>query len=34
MINYTLNKEQAENLFNTEAILFGKRNGIPEYRIV
>lgn len=29
-----LSNAQANELFNQEAILFGKSNGIPEYRIV
>lgn len=34
MIDYALTRQQAEDLFTAEAILFGDRNGIPEYRIV
>lgn len=34
MIDYTLNRQQAEALFDAEAVLFGTSNGIPEYRIV
>ena len=30
----TLNKEQATALFDTEAILFGETNGVPEHRVV
>ena len=33
-IDYTLNRQAAETLFEEEAILFGEANGIPEYRIV
>lgn len=33
-LNYTLSRQAAEDLFNQEAILFGKENAIPEYRIV
>ena len=34
MIEYTLNRQQADELFDREAFLFGKCNGIPEYRLV
>ncbi len=34
MIEHTLNLQQADDFFDREAILFGKSNGIPEYRIV
>ena len=34
MIEHTLNRQQADELFDREAILLGKCNGIPEYRIV
>lgn len=33
-IEHTLNRAQADTLFDNEAILFGNTNGIPEYRIV
>lgn len=33
-IEHTLNRVQADTLFDNEAILFGNTNGIPEYRIV
>ena len=33
-INYTLNRQAAEDLFEDEAILFGEINGVPEFRIV
>ena len=34
MIDYTLNRQQADELFDCEAILFGKSNGVPEFRMV
>lgn len=34
MIEHTLNRRQADELFDREACLFGESNGIPEYRIV
>ena len=34
MIEHTLNRQQADELFDREACLFGESNGIPEYRIV
>ena len=34
MIDYTLNRQQADELFDREAILFGKSNGVPEFRMV
>ena len=33
-LNYTLSRQAAEDLFDREAILFGERNAVPEYRIV
>ena len=33
-LNYTLSRQAAEDLFNREAILFGERDAVPEYRIV
>ena len=33
-IEYTLSKSQTDMLFDQEAVLFGTRNGVPEYRIV
>lgn len=33
MIENTLNKAQADELFSREAVLFGMKEGVPEYRI-
>lgn len=34
MIDFALNRQQADELFDNEAILFGKTNGVPEFRMV